>query len=510
MNQTNCSNFSAKPKVSKLRRCMPQIIAVSIKNILLLVYGLTMGMPAMLIPHLGGGGVDGETIVLGESGISWIGSLSFFSVPLGCFASGIVTKPFGRIRAMQLLCFLFIGAFLLFYFATQAWQVFLGLFLTGFTGGLLEAPTLIYAVEVTELGLRGALSSTSALAIAIGILQSFILGSVLPWRTMALINGSIPLAGVFLLFLIPEPPHGLIRKGQLDKARKSLAWLRGWTTIGNIEKEFQILLEEIEQKKLEKTQSVIESIKSYLKPTFLKPFGLVCLTFVLTHFGATQISIYAVNMFQLLHVPINSYHATILLGFLQMLGCFLLMILVRFLGKRLLSFIAQSGIFIGFLFTGIYAYSAGANNFDAANNLNEAIVNKYSWLPLAAIAAVTFCNCLMTSSLPWIIMGELYPSDIRDTAAGLSAAAGYYIAFLANKTFLSLINVVTLAGVFWINSCVALLGIVLMYFLLPETEGKHLLEITEHYAGRRKLSNNVRRQKGIDNKVYEGDCDSKL
>ncbi|CAG9768330.1 unnamed protein product [Ceutorhynchus assimilis] len=69
---TNCSNIDEKDEVSKVRRCMPQILAVSIKNILLLVYGLTMGVPAMLIPNLGGG-VAGETIVLNENGISWVG-----------------------------------------------------------------------------------------------------------------------------------------------------------------------------------------------------------------------------------------------------------------------------------------------------------------------------------------------------------------------------------------------------------------------------------------------------
>ncbi|CAG9768331.1 unnamed protein product [Ceutorhynchus assimilis] len=437
-------------------------------------------------------------------------SLSFFSVPLGCFASRIATKPFGRIRSMQLISCLFFGAFLIFYFASQAWHVFLGLFLTGFTGGLLEAPTLIYAVEITEPGLRGALISTTNLAVCLGILQSFILGSIFPWRTMALINSSFPLATVFLLFLIPEPAQWLIRSGNFDKARKNLAWLRGWTTIRNIEKEFQIMVDEIEKKKLEKKQTIIESAKSFLRPTFLKPFGLICLASLLSSFGLFHTA-YAVNSFELLHAPINSYHATILLGALQLLGSILLMILVRFLGKRLLLFISQSIIFVGFLFAGIYAYSAGANYFDSAsNNLNEAIVNKYSWVPLTCIAATNFCSFLMPITLPFMLMGELYPNDIRDAAAGMSAAAGYYIGFLVNKTFLTLVNVATLAGVFWINSCVTLIGILLMYFLLPETEGKNLHEITEHYAGRRKLTNNVRRKGGLDNEGFEGDDESKL
>lgn len=58
--------------VSPFRRCLPQILAVNIKNTLLLVYGLTMGMPTILIPNLNGNNKE-EVIVLDRDGISWLG-----------------------------------------------------------------------------------------------------------------------------------------------------------------------------------------------------------------------------------------------------------------------------------------------------------------------------------------------------------------------------------------------------------------------------------------------------
>lgn len=51
---------------------MPQIIAVVIKNSVLFVYGISIGLPTILIPNLSGSNQN-ESIVLGEEGISWIG-----------------------------------------------------------------------------------------------------------------------------------------------------------------------------------------------------------------------------------------------------------------------------------------------------------------------------------------------------------------------------------------------------------------------------------------------------
>lgn len=85
---TNCSNspnggILASKEVSKVRRCLTQIIAVSVKNVLLLIYGLTMGMPTMLIPNLAGG-IPGESIILNDEGISWIGEFFFYFIFWPC------------------------------------------------------------------------------------------------------------------------------------------------------------------------------------------------------------------------------------------------------------------------------------------------------------------------------------------------------------------------------------------------------------------------------------------
>jgi hypothetical protein len=45
----------------------------------------------------------------------------------------------------------------------------------------------------------------------------------------------------------------------------------------------------------------------------------------------------------------------------------------------------------------------------------------------------------------------------------------------------------TLPGTFWFYAVVSLVGCVVFYFFLPETEGRTLHEIQEHFEGSRNL-----------------------
>lgn len=51
---------------------LPQIIAVTIKNMLFIEFGMTLGFPTILIPSLSGGDPT-ENIKLDSEEISWIG-----------------------------------------------------------------------------------------------------------------------------------------------------------------------------------------------------------------------------------------------------------------------------------------------------------------------------------------------------------------------------------------------------------------------------------------------------
>lgn len=59
--------------------------------------------------------------------------------------------------------------------------------------GYLETPAINYVGEISTPKLRGILTSYSAPIIYMGIIFEFILGKLFDWRTVALINSTIPI-----------------------------------------------------------------------------------------------------------------------------------------------------------------------------------------------------------------------------------------------------------------------------------------------------------------------------
>lgn len=347
--------------------------------------------------------------------------------------------------------------------------------------------------EITEPRLRGALSSTSSMSINLGILLAFILGTFISWRSLALVNSSIPIAGLILLFLVPESPYWLISQNRLDEAQKSLAWLRGWAKPWAVEEEFFSLYAHLQKHPM----YARSPISTYLKLNFLRPFALISATFVLSHFWSTPVNVYAIKVFNIFQVPIGPYQATIYIGIVELVAVITCVFAIKLLGKRVLTHISLIGVFFCILCTGAYCQISGAHYLD--HGYTE---SPYSWIPVVALLGQAFFTYLCIKGLPWILIGELYDNDVRSFGSGFSSAAGYVMGFAANKTFLDLVSSVTLPGVMWMYSAVTLVGATLLYFWMPETEGKSLAQITEHYSGGDSLDNKVFRDRSSPRKTF--------
>lgn len=122
------------------------------------------------------------------------------------------------------------------------------------------------------------------------------------WRTIAAISTIFPILSITALFFVPESPHWLLLKGRFEEARKSLAWLRGWTPIYVIEEEYNQIYDVLVRIPSELTVDNNESdclrkTRLYKKKNFLVPYALVTLTFFIGHFGGkTSLQTYAVQV----------------------------------------------------------------------------------------------------------------------------------------------------------------------------------------------------------------------
>ena len=106
----------------------------------------------------------------------------------------------------------FILAWIMYHYASNSTMLFVSLAITGLTGGLLEAPVMTYVAEVTQPHLRGMLSATSTMSVILGIFAQMLTGSLVSWRTTALINIAYPLMCFCALCFVPESPYWLASK----------------------------------------------------------------------------------------------------------------------------------------------------------------------------------------------------------------------------------------------------------------------------------------------------------
>ena len=100
-------------------------------------------------------------------------------------------------------------------------------------------------------------------------------------------------------------------------------------------------------------------------------------------------------------------------------------------------------------------------------NITDIHSNQHSWIPLSLLLVSALLSHSGIRLLPWMLIGEIFPTKIRGISSGISGATGYVFGFLANKLFLSMVAGFTLPGTFLLYSGISVIGSAVLYVLLP-------------------------------------------
>ncbi|KAF5191022.1 Sugar transporter erd6-like [Thalictrum thalictroides] len=158
---------------------------------------------------------------------SLFGSILTIGAMLGAIVSGRIADKIGRRGAMWVSDIFGIVGWLAIFFSKGAWSLDLGRLSLGCAIGLLSYVVPIYIAEITPKNIRGAFTTVNQLMICFGVSLTYLFGTLLTWRMLALI-GTIPCLVQFVgLFFVPESPRWLAKVGHEKGFEDALQRLRG-------------------------------------------------------------------------------------------------------------------------------------------------------------------------------------------------------------------------------------------------------------------------------------------
>ena len=104
--------------------------------------------------------------------------------------------------------------------------------------------------------------------------------------------------------------------------------------------------------------------------------------------------------------------------------------------------------------------------------------------------------------LPYMMNGELFPEECKSAASSLSTATMWLMSFVVAKINVNLQTVLGYSGTYFLYGAFCTLGIVYIFFGVPETKGKTPAEILQYFQIGQKQSSECKVTDSKDNNVY--------
>lgn len=250
-------------------------------------------------------------------------------------------------------------------------------------------------------------------------------------------------------------------KGQEAEAIKSLKRFRG--SDFDPTEEIADLWKEEEQKK---SQNVREALKQKSsKKAMLISFGLM---FFQQLSGINAVIFYSSTIFADASFNLQPEIATIIVGVVQVIATFIATLTLDKLGRRLLLLVSDSLMALCTLVLGIY-FGIKVASADAVESLG--------WLSLLSLCIFIVAFSLGFGPVPWLMIGELFSSDVKGVAGSLAGTLNWSLAFIVTISYPPLSSAIGVSACFLIFTGISVCGTAFSYFIVPETKGKSLKEI---------------------------------
>ena len=464
--------------------------------------------------------------------LGWSVASLALTASLAMLVAGPLSDKLGRIPVLKIAAILFAVSAV----ASALAPSFSALIIARMIGGLGVGTALIiapmYIAEIAPAASRGRMVSFNQLNIVVGISVAFFTNYVIlklgqspaqwaqdlhldswNWRWMLGLETVPALLYFFCLHYVPESPRWLIMQGRNNQA---LAIMNKISDPDQAEKD----LAEI-------TANLNNSEQASFGELFQKPVRLalvIGLTVAILQqiTGINSVFFYAPMIFEQSGIGTDAaFMQAILVGLTNLFFTVLAMLLIDKVGRKPLLSFGVSGIAI-FMFLLAYGFSSATYTLSAQDL--SALSSSFDHTPLIALKDITFSSdiyfkkalsetldkntlslieaellnaaininpkliligilgfvasfAISIGPVMWVLFSELFPNRLRAIAISFVGLINSAVSFLVQLVFPWQLANLGSATTFLIYGLFAIIGLILIIRLLPETKGQSLEDI---------------------------------
>ncbi|VDB83133.1 unnamed protein product [Peniophora sp. CBMAI 1063] len=405
-----------------------------------------------------------------------VGLLSIGTL-IGALGGAPTADFFGRRRAMQMECLVFVVGVIIQITAEHSWvQVAVGRLISGFGVGALSAAVPMYQAETAPPQIRGTMTATYQLFITFGILVAYCISIGTrnmdgrgAWQTVIGIGIVWPAILAGGIQFMPESPRWLAAHGHVEKAERALALCRGVDPNAEdyiIKKEVEEIRAAVEYEK-DTRAGWLDCFSPRGKMLYRTLLGM-SLQSLQQLTGANYFFYYGATIFQSVGIS-DSYVTQIILGAVNF-GCtFLGLYVMERFGRRI-------PLIIGGVWQSMWLFVFAAAGTAKDPTTNEGIGK------LMIVSACLFILGYASTWAPgiWILIGETFPTRTRAKQGALATASNWLWNFLLAFFTPFIVGDIGFKYGFIFASC-NLAGAVVVFFFLYESSDISLEAVNMMY-----------------------------
>jgi SP family arabinose:H+ symporter-like MFS transporter len=451
---SNNLNIPSSPARSRA----PLFIAASVATL----GGFLFGYDNIVIS--GAIGYLGQLFHLDAGGVGWAAGCALVGCIAGCALAGTGADYLGKKKGLALcaLCFALSSVGML--FAADLHQFVLWRLIGGVGIGAASVISPNYIAEIAPTRVRGRCVTLYQLGIVVGILAAVFVNMLIQrmgdeawniaigWRWMFL-AGVVP-AVLFGLMILPavESPRWLMKMGRRDQAIGVLTEINGSDAARR------------EAAEIENSLASEEGHISELFTTFRRPLLLgIMLAGLQQISGVTPLFSFLPEIFRAAGTATSdAFFQSVLVSLINLLFTLFALWLVDRAGRKTLILAGTSLQFVSLALVGWLYHVHGSGL--------AVLVFVMSFVAGHAFGNGVAC---------WVIISEIYPTKVRGRGMSIATTALWLVGYLGNQLFPIMQKHLGSDGTFWLFSAGALLTVVLVGWLVPETKGRSLEEITK-------------------------------